>query len=302
MIIVKLMGGLGNQMFEYACGRALSIKHQVPLKLDLSYLNRVWLEKLKGNPVRHYALGIFNLPAELAKKEEIPFLTWFPGTRFTPIINRFNQYFRLPAPFIFRETPGGPKENLKKLESLVSHLYLDGYFQSEKYFSKIAEVIYQDFTFKNQLTPQSQELAKSIKKLNSVSLHIRRGDYVENARISRFHGALTPDYYQRGIAFLAQKISEPHFFIFGDDLTWAHQNLKINHPMTFIEHNFVTPHYYEDMFLMSLCQHNIIANSSFSWWGAYLNQNLQKIVIAPKHWFKARSDDGGVVPKEWVRL
>lgn len=303
MIIVKLMGGLGNQMFEYACGRALSIKLNTQLKLDLSYLKREWLERLKGNPIRLYSLQIFNIQEEFAKPYELPPLAWFPGTRLTKVVNHFSQLISPNAPVIMRAIPFDLNASLAQLASASPHTYLDGFWQSEEYFKSVKETIQREFTFKQELKNRNLELAHQIKTCNSVSVHIRRDDYVWHPIHSRFFAECKPDYYHNAIAFIEKQIENPHFFVFSDGLAWPKQNLIFGkQPVTFVEHNLGTGLYYEDLRLMSLCQHNIIANSSFSWWGAWLNQNPKKIVLAPKRWFKANVSSAGFIPAGWIEI
>ncbi len=276
MIIVKLRGGLGNQMFQYAAGRSLALRHQTKLKLDRSTYSQKLLRWIKSNTLRHYSLNVFNLQAEFAARHEIP--------------------RRL------KEIPFNHSKNLENLVRAPDDVCLNGYWQSEDYFKEIEEIIRRDFAFKSILEGVNQELAAEIVQTESVSIHIRRADYVTNRRTNRFHGTCSPDYYHNCIRIIENEISHPHFFIFGDDLKWARGSLEINHPTTFVEHNYRTETYFEDMRLMSLCQHNIIANSSFSWWGAWLNENPQKIVLAPQPWFKAQVSDEGIVPQSWARI
>jgi hypothetical protein len=146
------------------------------------------------------------------------------------------------------------------------------------------------------------KIAEQISRVNSVSLHVRRGDYVANLKVAAIHGLCSKEYYASAIKFISKKVERPHFFVFSDDINWVENNFKINYPCTYINQNFSNESY-NDLRLMSLCQHNIIANSSFSWWGAWLNCNSEKIVIAPKKWFAnsdKRCDD--LIPEKWVRL
>ena len=302
MVIVKLMGGLGNQMFQYAAGRSLALKHKTQLKLDLSLYQHPWLKKLLGDPVRSFALDIFNIHTQPIDPFETPFLSWLPDTRFTPWLYKFNQIVRPNSPLMLREIPFEHAKSLQNFHQVSPPLYLVGHWQSQDYFENFSQVIEQDFTLKHNLSKQNSKLSNKICAVNSVSIHIRRADYVYHSRINQFHGALSADYYQTCIAYIAQRVAHLHFYIFGDDLSWAKDNLQIKHPVTFVEHNYGTPNYFEDMRLMSLCAHNIIANSTFSWWGAWLNKNPDKIVLAPKPWFKAKVNEQGIVPKGWIQI
>lgn len=296
------MGGLGNQMFQYAAGRALSEKHRVPLKLDLSYLKREWLERLKGNTIRRYSLGIFNIEEEFAKPYELPALNWIPWSFLTNPINQLRKFLKPSAPFVLSETPFNPEENQSNLQNGKPHVYLDGFWQSEEYFKEIKDIIVEDFDFKIQPEGLNLQFAQKIAAHNSVSLHIRHGDYLTNPHTHNFHGVCPLQYYLACINKIKDQVKNPLFFVFGDDLEWAKKNLGCDDSLVYVEHNVGTSNYYEDLRLVSLCQHNIIANSTFSWWGAYLNQNPQKIVFAPKPWIKARHNAPSVVPVNWIEI
>jgi hypothetical protein len=179
--------------------------------------------------------------------------------------------------------------------------YLVGYWQSEKYFVKHKEVIRQELTFKNELSPENLATASSLLKTASVSLHVRRGDYVSSQATNDVHGVCTLDYYRNAISHMARSVESPRFFIFSDDINWVKANLQLDFPCEYIANN-VGANSYVDMRLMSMCKHNIIANSSFSWWGAWLNSNPNKIVIAPKKWFAKALSTEDLIPAKWVVL
>jgi hypothetical protein len=181
--------------------------------------------------------------------------------------------------------------------------YLMGYWQSEKYFINADETIRKDFNFKLPMGANNVNLMKEINEVNAISLHVRRGDYANNVQTTATHGLCSIEYYHAAILHMANQIDAPNFFIFSDDIAWVKENLKIDFPHTFVNHNFGLESY-NDMRLMSLCKHNIIANSTFSWWGAWLNSNKKKIVIAPKRWFANETiiNTQDLIPYDWVRL
>jgi hypothetical protein len=187
---------------------------------------------------------------------------------------------------------------MKEFYSYPKDVYLNGYWQSEYYFEPIKGILRKEFTLKEVLIGQNAELAERIKNSNSVSLHIRRGDYVDNKEVSEFHGTCSPEYYKKAIEFLKAK-GDLEVFVFSDDIQWAKENLRAD-KINFVAQN--NPGYI-DMNLMALCKHNIIANSSFSWWAAWLNQSPSKIVIAPQKWF---ADPGrqtpDIYPKNWIKI
>jgi Glycosyl transferase family 11 len=178
---------------------------------------------------------------------------------------------------------------------------LDGYWQSEKYFIDCSKLIRKDFTFKNELDSYNLKLKSKIDKTNSVSIHIRRGDYVNNLNTNATHGLCSIDYYIKAVNYITERIESPYFFVFSDDIEWAKKNIMLNFPCQFISHNIGSKSYL-DMQLMSLCKHNVIANSSFSWWGAWLNSNDNKIVIAPRKWFAVNTDICDLIPSNWISL
>jgi len=295
MIIVKLHGGLGNQMFQYAIGRKLSLLDKTELKLDLSFL----LDRTPHSnfTYRDYNLNIFNLKIELATQEEINLFINYLDSKIKRkiytylFLGRNNKYIDEKQftcdPDIFK---------------LTGNLYLDGYWQTEKYFNDIKNILYNDFTIKIPQDEKNQEINKTIKNTNSVSIHIRRGDYIENKQIYNVHGICDLDYYYNCINLFLKKLKDPHFFIFSDDHRWAKENLKLDCPLTFVDHNDASKNY-EDLRLMSQCRHNIIANSTFSWWGAWLNQNADKIVYAPQKWFNDTSKNTqDLIPDQWIRV
>ena len=188
------------------------------------------------------------------------------------------------------------------LLELRAPVYLDGYWQSERYFSSIAVLLRQELTAKAPLDPKNEALARSIDAVNAVSLHVRRGDYVDNPATTRFHGVCSLDYYQRAIDYISLRVEAPHLFVFSDDPQWTRANLRYAAATTFVDAN-PPDRGYRDMGLMARCRHHIIANSSFSWWGAWLNPSCEKIVIAPDRWFSAaRNDTRDLIPPGWVRL
>jgi hypothetical protein len=294
MIVVKLMGGLGNQMFQYAAGRHLAHIRNTELKLDLSFLKT---DAKGAYTQRDYAFDIFTLKGIFASEEEV--LSFKKLSE-----NRYRRFLFRKFPFLFNKayiTESGNKYH-KEFTNYPANTYLSGFWQSERYFSPVADIIRKDFTFKESLQGLNKELAAKIKNSRSVSMHIRRSDYIINKDVLNFHGVCPPSYYTEGLAKITEKEKKPELFIFSDDIAWCKQNLIFDFPCTYVDHNYGDKSF-EDMRLMSLCKHNIIANSSFSWWGAWLNNNTEKIIVAPKKWFndpKAQSPD--IYPADWIKI
>ncbi len=189
-----------------------------------------------------------------------------------------------------------------KILKLKRDVHLHGYWQSEKYFRDIRETILEDFTFTPPLNSRNQKILEKIKKTNSVSVHVRRGDYVMDPKTHEFHGVCGPDYYQKAVKVVSKKVENPTFYFFSDDIRWVEKNLKTKVENTYVDWN-TGEKSFVDMQLMSSCKHHILANSSFSWWGAWLNRNKDKMVVAPKQWFQDPSmDTRDLIPEGWLTV
>ncbi|MFN8345856.1 MAG: alpha-1,2-fucosyltransferase [Spirosomataceae bacterium] len=286
MIIVKLSGGLGNQLFQYALGRHLAILNRTELKLDASQL-----EKPHQWPYRTFGLGEFNIAATKATKSEIK-----------QLIGQRNLFRRLGELWGNRSSAYIKEPHFHFYESVLSrkdNLYLDGYWQSEKYFLPVADLLRNDLTLKLPLSDRGQLIDKSIAQCTSVSVHVRRGDYLTRSKANRYLRPCGLEYYHKAVDYLSQKLENPVFFVFSDDPVWAKEHLVFPFPTHHVQANAA----HEDLVLMASCRHHIIANSTFSWWGAWLNPDPDKIVIAPQKWFSAeRLDTCDLLPVSWIRL
>jgi hypothetical protein len=288
MIITKLIGGIGNQMFQYAIARSIAYTNQTDFKMDITGFETYTL--------REYELGHFNIIEHFAKNEEIQrykekksFCTAFFGKLF-PNLQDYRYYKEKRT---FHYDPGVFK--------LKGNVYLDGYWQTEKYFKSVGDIIKNDFTVKTEPDEKNRALLDNIKNCNAVAVHIRRGDYVLDPQISSRRGTCSLNYYRKSVDIIAKRISDPHFFVFSDDPKWTKENIKIDFPTTYITHNEPNKGY-EDLRLMRHCNHFIIANSSFSWWGAWLSRNSDKMVLAPKRWKKDGTDTKDLIPGGWLRI
>lgn len=292
MIIVNLIGGLGNQMFQYATGRALSLRLAQPLRLDISDFDGY------GSHQGFELSRVFACNPEIATDEEIRDLLGWRASRAARKLLlrpgfRWLQGDRLAVDPHFHYWP--------EIMGLSRNTYLAGYWQSERYFGEACETIRADFTFRLPLSKQNAELAERIGQTTAVSLHVRRGDYVSNAKANAAHGLCSLDYYRAAILYMAAHVERPEFFVFSDDIAWARSNLMIDFPCCYVDHNQGAESY-NDMRLMSLCRHHIIANSSFSWWGAWLKPHPDKSVVAPKKWFANGNNVKDLFPSGWVSL
>jgi len=298
MIITRLQGGLGNQMFQYAAGRAISAKHHQELKLDISGYGQV-VYNIKGHQdaPRSYRLRFFQIQAGVATPEEIASAKY----RFGPL----SKGWRLFRHKVLRKfyVDYHPDVIEKGYVDAFHPSYVEGFFQSEKNFSDISSQIRNELSLKPEHV--SPAMATTIQEMrfarNAVSLHVRRGDYVTNASVNSAHGTCSPEYYAEAIAYIKNHAADPHFFVFSDDIKWVKQNLPIEGGVTYVSNPDLQD--YEEISLMSHCKHNIVANSSFSWWGAWLNPDLgDKIVIAPKRWMANDDSHPNIIPDGWVRL
>jgi hypothetical protein len=297
MIIVRLAGGMANQMFPYAAARRLAHRWQTGLKLDVRGLAAERQKNLQFP--RRYALDLFNITAQIATEEEI---APFAAARQRGVLAGLRDAIGLgpkPRRTWYRE----PHFHFDpRVLHLPDHVYLDGNWVCEKYFADIADIIRREFTLKQPPAGRNRELLEEVKATESVSIHIRRGDYAAVEKVRQVHGVCEIDYYTECIRRIAELVPDPHFFIFSDEPQWAKEHLPLAFPAVFVEHN--SPEQgHEDFRLMSHCRHNIVANSGFSWWAAWLNANPGKIVFAPRTWVKtAKYDTRDLVPADWLRV
>ncbi|MCK6404945.1 MAG: alpha-1,2-fucosyltransferase [Rhodocyclaceae bacterium] len=292
MVISRLLGGLGNQMFQYAAGRALATTHGAEFLVDIRDL--IATPQHQGFEL----LTIFDCPVRLADKAHLRSVLGWQSSPTTqrlfrqPLLAGLRTRHLVIEPY-FDYWPGFRK--------LSPPSYLTGYWQSEHYFHDFADIIRSDFSFRRPLADHNLTLEKRISETNSVSLHIRRGDYVSNPQFFATHGVCSTEYYESAIKYVSDRIPSPRFYVFSDDMEWVRSHLKIRHPCCYVEYNKGTDSYI-DMQLMSRCKHNIIANSSFSWWGAWLNGNSDKLVVAPARWFANNTHTPDLLPSAWVTL
>jgi hypothetical protein len=268
MIVVRLRGGLGNQLFQYAAGKALSEHHHTDLKLDLYTYTR--------HKYRKYELSKFNIDANEADRRTVHSFTG--GNPLVRLLNKRENYFRCPRVFV------QPHYHFyDDFLSLPDNLYLSGYWQSEKHFDPVKDLISRQFTPKTTLDDRNQLLQREMRGCNSISVHVRRGDYASPGYASFFR-VLPLDYYHAAIELMRAEIPSPVLYFFSDDPSWCREAFRGQGIC--IDHN-TNDDAFKDLLLMSSCRHHIIANSTFSWWGAWLNKDAGKKVIAPKAWFGA---------------
>lgn len=261
--------------------------HNAELKIDVS--------GFKEYRLREYLLDNFSIQAKFASSKEVKDLKVQKKSLFKRILARSD----VPASTYILEKLFCYNPDVLVLPDGV---YLEGYWQSEKYFKDIKTIIRQDFTLKRPQKGQNKKLAGLIGSSESVSIHIRRGDYILDPQVNKVHGTCDLDYYYGAIDKLTKSVHSPSFFIFSDDPKWVQDHICLAYPTTYVDFNGPDKAY-EDLSLMSQCRHHIIANSTFSWWGAWLNENPDKMVIAPKRWFNDNSrDTKDLMPDNWIRM
>ncbi|MBN1457531.1 MAG: alpha-1,2-fucosyltransferase [Sedimentisphaerales bacterium] len=305
MIIVELKGGLGNQMFQYAIARILAHKHNTELLIDISAYSYPDGYDPNSINVRLYELDVFNIHGQtttdkpnkkLIKIRKEQKLRKAASLCLCKVVNAFSDSF---MPMIYERKNVGFDGSLL---DLPDNIFLRGYFPSFKYFEANRDIIKKDFTFAAPPDSENKKMIDQITSVNSVSMHIRRGDYITNQRVTDKFGLCSMGYYKKAMDHISQKVEAPHFFVFSNDPQWVKDNIKTDHTVTYITHNKGQKGF-EDLRLISSCKHNVIANSSFSWWGAWLNDNPKKIVIAPSPVFdKLLIDDDDFIPKDWIRI
>jgi hypothetical protein len=282
--IVRFLGGLGNQMFQYAFYRALAQTFR-DVKADVT--------GYKNYPL-HNGLELENI-FDISLNKAAPFYVKLYDTanrdwylrKMRRMLGLKQAYKEEQKPFQFDA----------KIFSYAGPALYWGYWQNEDYFTSIEQQIRKAFRFKKPLDQRNTVLLTSIQKSSSVSIHIRRGDYLKDPILG---GLCTIDYYQAAIALIGSKVNNPDFFIFSDDMDWCRTNITTTYPTTFISGN-EGANSYIDMQLMSNCKHNIIANSSFSWWAAWLNNNPGKMVIGPKKWINS-DEPNQLLPAAWIKI
>lgn len=282
MVIVKIIGGLGNQMFQYACGRALAEFYHVHLQLDL--------RGFKKYKLHQYLLDKFSITAKTANESELIKIVHPEHQFLKKLFGQQRNEYR-----VIRE------KSLAYDPALTAHgpnIYLDGYWQSEKYFINIRDIILKEFQLRQPLDLENYQYLNSMTSSQSVSLHVRRTDYINNPLYEK----CTLNYYQQALATIAKRSPNLHLFVFSDDPDWVKNNIKTSFPTTFITNNIGKANYL-DLVLMSKCHHHIIANSTFSWWGAWLGSRTDGVVIAPNVWYTdPTKNTKDLLPTDWITV
>jgi hypothetical protein len=288
MIISAISDGMGNQLFRYAAGRSLSLHHNTPLKLDITNAPKL-------------SLSYFEVPLSIASKEEIADYLGIFGWM-------SKKWRRITCKLIHKLIPASRLRyyNQPSFEFDDSffkgggNAYLKGWWQSEKFFLSYADQIREDLAIKQEYITNVEEIATKMASQNSISLHIRRGDYL-SAHFS-YMVSLSLSHYHKAIEVIAEKYpDDPILYLFSDDPAWLKDNFTSSYPFQIVSETY-TKTDIEDFYLISKCKHNIIANSTFSWWAAWLNTNPSKMVIAPTKWQETGINTKDLVPETWIKM
>ena len=289
MVIIEITGGLGNQMFQYAFGRTIATLNNTELLLDTTHFEK--------NQLRKFELFNFQVNARIANSNEIA-IARMESSKYDILKRKvktlISPYYRraIINQGVFEFDP-----NYLKIKSPV---YVTGYWQSARYFSPVDQLIKTELNYNQPLSDAAQNYYSKMQVDTPISMHIRRGDYINNQTTNLAHGLCSKEYYLQAIHRMRKTCPNALFFVFSDDILWAIENFSDFDRIVFVD-GLSNP--IEELKLMSKCTHNIIANSSFSWWGAYLNPNTQKQVIAPYRWFFNRKDNtSDVIPPEWIKI
>lgn len=293
MVITKLMGGNGNQMFQYAAGFSIANRLNLKLLVDVNYLQDKNKRYFKFED-RDYTLYMYNISGEIASDNKI--------SQFI-VPRKGNKYFYHLERRVLSEKNVIREESLSTLASfgeIVSDCYLEGYWQNPFYFKDCETEIRREFSFKNKLPEICMPILQRIGNSNSVCVHIRRGDFVNHPILE----VVNTEFYYKALTILSEIVSSPRLFVFSDDIPWCRENFKpYNFDYEFVDPSLSGPHAECHLHLITLCKHFIIPNSTFSWWGAWLSTSPGKIVIAPKKWFKGQAAPvNAIVPKEWIAI
>jgi hypothetical protein len=289
-VIVRLQGGLGNQLFQYAAARGLTEGRK--LLLDCSALGS-GAKNTPDTTTRFFELSVFST----LKYNMLPPIA-------IKVLTSENRFVRLAKRLFY---PGliniseCPFQQARELAAKGTAIYLNGYFQDENFFLQIRRALLAELSFPDPGSVAPASLAQILSADNAVSIHVRRGDYLTPKALA-FHGVLGPDYYQASVQLMNSRVPTPHYFIFSDDPDWCREHLDFPGDKSIMPPGEKA---WVDLALMSKCRHNIIANSSFSWWAAWLNNNPEKIVIAPRKWFadeEANSGQHTIIPDNWISI
>ena len=291
MIAVRLKGGMGNQMFQYAFARATALRLGCGFQIDCTWL----LDRARGDKIyRDYDLEIFKVQPNFTLNPAV--LRFIYKIRYGRVGKLVRAYFSGPSR---KYTEPHFHFDQQIVEAPLERTYYDGWWQSAKYFEGYEDLIREEFSFAKPVLPASKSLLEKILACTSVCLNVRRTDFVGNTTLE----TTNLDYFLNGVSQMQKYLQEPHFFIFSDDMKWCYENLNLELPHTFVDHQHKGEKFGNYLQLMTHCDHFIIPNSTFAWWAAYLSKAPEKKIIAPARWFgDVQFDTSDLIPRGWIRL
>lgn len=288
---MRVHAGLGNQMFQYAAGLGLAFRNKTKLFLDIS--------GYEVDTFRHYQLDSFCISGAIMGKRLNSWAAQLRRRRYMPL---WLSLRAINCPLALERIVDLEEGFDERIARAGDNLYLDGFWQNERYFSDIRSVLLQEFTIKNSINTANKQVLSEILSCNAVCIHVRRGDYVTTLHGQTKHGTCPMDYYRDAIAYFQKRLTNPIFFAFSDDPEWVTSQFSGIRSVNVVSHNDKISGI-EDLRLMMNCQHFIIANSSFSWWAAWLSQNTNKVVVAPKQWGLGLTKGyQEIVPDDWIKM
>lgn len=282
MITVRIKGGMGNQMFQYAAGKVLALRHNTSLALDLSSISKA------GDVPRVFDMNYFQVQYEQGHPPP-------PRGFFRKVIDRV-------GPMALRKVYKEPHFHFDpNFFKIGPDMYIDGYWQSEKYFKHIEPLLREEFTIRDEFIQQVKDRAAIMRSENSVCIHVRRTDFLKKD-VADYHGVLEADYYNKAMEYMSARVPNIKVYFFADDMDWLKENLKVDYPYEMVT-GVIAHKPIENFYLISQCKHAIISNSTWCWWAAWLNDNPSKIVIAPKRWFANPTlNVKDIIPETWVSI
>ncbi|HEU5215922.1 MAG TPA: alpha-1,2-fucosyltransferase [Gaiellaceae bacterium] len=292
MVVVRLTGGLGNQLFQYAAARRLSLVRGTELVLDTGWFRH----EAAGYPAaRPYELRHLELPARVVSLSPQTIARWEQGL--TARVGRWpGRRIRLP---VIRQSEDWSGLDERVLDG-PADVVLDGYWQNEGYFRDVAETLRAELRLPAAPGPRFAQLLEAIASSEAIAVHLRRGDYVTVPQVAEVHGTLELAYYREAVGLVAERAgSDAHVFVFSDDPEWAEAHLVFDLPTTHVGRTGSSAT--AELRLMASCRHHVVANSSYSWWGAWLAERPGQVVVAPTRWTR-RTDSSAIVPARWMRI
>lgn len=292
MVIVKVMGGLGNQMFQYAFGKCIENRLHYKVKYDISYYENIPLGDTKRNVYITKLIG----REDIATQDEIEAICNQDYKKINKVLKKIGLYKSRRR----YEEPG----EILDLQKIEDDMYLSGYWQSEKYFYEFKDLIRKEFCFAKQLEDsKAKEILKEIGKYkNTVSIHVRAGDYLTEVNKKTFGNICTSQYYIKAYYYVKNLYPEAKCFLFSNDVEWTVNNISLPYDeITIVSSQLSEAEEWIELYLMSMCTINVVANSSYSWWAAWLNENIDKVVICPTKWTNQKVSEN-VICGDWIRI